>query len=154
MASPIYNRKELIKKNVRALSLFLVISIVSACAHTGSSSVAAPAGISNNDHEALAQYYDGQAQEARARLRENKKILKEYEDHPYYFGRKGLEIQSHASANIREYEKDLRENQSHANFHRKMALELKNSNVINKAKANQDRDFTSKSTEHSVSKGL
>ncbi|OQW81438.1 MAG: hypothetical protein BVN30_11215, partial [Proteobacteria bacterium ST_bin16] len=71
----------------------------------------------------------------------------------YYFGRQGLEAQSHAKANVREYEKTLREIQVHADFHRKMALEQKGK-VINKAKANQDRDLTSKSPESSVNKGL
>jgi len=147
----IYDWNKSIKKALKLFSLFLTISILSACAQM--SSVAAPVGISNNDHDALVKYYEDIGRETKARLRENKKVLKEYEAHPYYFGRQGLEAQSHAKANVREYEKTLREIQIHADFHRKMALEQKGK-VINKAKANQDRDLTSKSPESSVNKGL
>ena len=75
-------------------------------------------------------------------------VLEEYEAHPYYYGRQGQDVRSHASANIREYEKTLKENLDNADSHRKMAMEQ--NNQINKAKINLDRDFTAvKSSEYS-----
>ncbi len=139
------------KNTFKLFLLFLTISSLSACAQLGS--VSEPVGVSKNNHEALAKYYEGVASEAKIRLQENKKILQEYEEHPYYFGRQGIEVKSHASANIREYEKALQESQINADIHRKIALEMK-ANLANKAKANQDRDFTSKKPQNPVNKNL
>lgn len=132
------------------LSLLLAFTVLTSCANM--SSVAAPAGISLKDHEALARHYESLAKDAVVRLQENKKVLQEYEEHPYYFGRQGLDIHSHAAANVREYEKTLRESQIHADFHKKMAMELKG--VSSNAQANQDRNFTSDNSEQSVNQGL
>ncbi len=139
------------KNALKLFLLFLTISSLSACAQL--SSVGEPVGVSKNDHEALAKYYEGLVSEAKVRLQENKEILKEYEEHPYYFGRQGMEVKSHASANIREYEKALLESQINADIHRRIALEMK-ANIENKAKANQDRDFTSKNPQSPVKKNL
>jgi hypothetical protein len=108
-------------------------------------SVAKPAGISSSDHGALVKYYEGVAKDAKLRLQENKKILQEYEAHPYYFGRQGLDAQSHATANVRAYEKTIRESLMFADFHRKMAMEQmgQESNQIQKVKRNQYCNFVS-----------
>lgn len=105
------------------------------------SSVAAQTDVAGNDHQALARNYESLAKETRARLQENIEILKEYEAHPYYFGRQGQDVRSHASANIREYEKTLKENLDNADLHRRMAME-------------QNRNFTAARSGHSSNKGL
>ncbi|SFE28169.1 hypothetical protein [Nitrosomonas sp. Nm166] len=104
-------------------------------------SVAAQTEVAGNDHQALVKHYENLAKEAKVRLQENLEVLKEYEAHPYYFGRQGQDVRSHASANIREYEKALKENLDNADLHRRMAME-------------QNRDFTTAKTEHSGNKGL
>ncbi len=80
-------------------------------------------GINDNNHIALTQYYETMANEAKMHLQENKALLEEYEAHPYYYGRQGQDIRSHATANIREYEEQLKENLQNAELHKKMASE-------------------------------
>ncbi len=109
--------------------------------------------VADNDHEALAKHYESLVEEAKVRLQENKKVLEEYEDHPYYYGRQGQDIRSHASANIREYEKTLKENLANVDVHRRMAAEQQN-NQVNKAEASQNRDFTAAKPEYSDNRGL
>ena len=158
MTTFIYDWKVPIKKVLKLCSLLLTLSVLASCAQMGSS-VAKPTGISGNDHSALVKYYESVAKDAKLRLQENKKILQEYEAHPYYFGRQGLDAQSHAAANVREYEKAIRESLIFADFHRKMAMEQigLNSYIINELETNQDRDFTpeiSEYSEYSENKGL
>ena len=109
--------------------------------------------VADNDHEALAKHYENLVEEAKVRLQENKKVLEEYEDHPYYYGRQGQDIRSHASANIREYEKTLKENLASVDMHRRMAAEQQN-NQINKAETDLNRDFTAAKPEYSDNRGL
>ncbi|MCE7914481.1 MAG: hypothetical protein DYH15_07310 [Nitrosomonas sp. PRO4] len=102
------------------------------------SSAFAVDGIDDNDHAALAKYYELLAKEAEVKLQENKAVLEEYENHSYYYGRQGQDLKSHTTANIREYEKQLAESLSNADLHHRIALEQHNSNVISKAKLNFD----------------
>lgn len=74
------------------------------------------------------------AKEANSRLQINREALAKYEAHPYYYGREGQDLRSHAAANIREYEKALKDNLSNANLNRRMAME-QNRQII-KAKIN------------------
>ena len=80
-------------------------------------------------------------------------MLEAYEARPYYYGRQGLDLQSHTSANIRAYEKTVRESLRYVDLHRKMALEQQK-NQMNKAETNLDRDFTTENSEYSGNKGL
>lgn len=150
----IYNWRVPIEKVLKLSSLFLALVMLVACAQM-SPSVAKPTGIPGNDHGALVKYYESVAKDAKLRLQENKKILQEYEAHPYYFGRQGLEVKSHASANIRAYEKTIAESLTFADFHRKMATEQigQKSNQTQKVETNQDRDFSSETSEYSEYSG-
>lgn len=154
----IYDWRVPIKQALKLTSVFLALATLVSCAQM-SPSVSAPAGIAGNDHKALVKYYEGVAKDANLRLQENKKVLQEYEAHPYYFGRQGLEVRSHAAANIRAYEKTLKESLVFADHHRKLANEqigLKSSETKT-VEVNQDRDFasdTSEYSEYSGSKGL
>lgn len=56
------------------------------------SSAFAVDGIDNSNHIALAKHYENLAKEAEAKLQENKAALKEYEAHPYYYGRQGQDF--------------------------------------------------------------
>jgi hypothetical protein len=76
------------------------------------------------DHLQMAKHHEVLLKEAEAKLVEHKTALEDYEDRPYYYGRKGLEIQSHATANIHMYEKIVAENRAQAALHYKLAGEI------------------------------
>ncbi len=116
-----------------ALLSLLALTVLASCAQ-----MSPQPGVASGDHGTLVRHYENVANDTKARLQENKKALKAYEAHPYYYGRQGQEFRSHTAANIREYEKTLRESLSNADLHRRMAMEQANS--INKAKNNLDRD--------------
>jgi len=132
---------------LKFLVRLLVLTLLASCAQM-SSSVVAPTGIADNDHEALVMHYENLAKEAKIRLQENKKILEDYEARPYYYGRRGQDLQSHTSANIRVYEKILKESLRYVDLHRRMAMEKQN-NQINKAETNLDRDAMAEQIEDS-----
>lgn len=115
----------------------LALTLLAFCAQMNSS-IAAQTEITDSNHEALVEHYQKLAKEAEVRLQENIEALEEYEAHPYYYGRQGQDIRSHASANIREYEKTLKESLNNADLHRKMAMEQ--NNQINTVETNLDRN--------------
>ena len=98
-------------------------------------------GIDDDDHAALAVYYDNIAKEAEVKLQVSKSALEEYEAHPYYYGRQGQDFKSHTVANIREYEETLTESLHNADLHKKIAIEAvdHDNSTINKARANFDQ---------------
>ena len=139
-------------KALKLLIPLFAFTVLAACAQM-SSSVVAPTGIASNDHEALVRHYENLASHAKTRLQENKKILEAYEARSYYYGRQGLDLQSHTSANIRAHQKTLKESLRYADLHRKMALEQRE-NPVNQTEASRDRDFTTGSGEYSGNKEL
>lgn len=140
-------------KSLKLSIVLLLINTLIACAHMDSSMVA-PKEIAVNDHEALVIHYESLAKHAKVRLKENKRILADYEDRPYYYGRRALDLQSHASANIRMYEKTLIESLEYAALHKKMVLVQQKNNTINKVEAPSDQDFTMEEKDYSGNNGL
>lgn len=134
-------------KAVKYLIVLLAYTILASCAQM-STSVIAPVGIADNDHESLVKHYENLAREAHIRLQENRKILKEYEARPYYYGRRGQDLQSHTSANIRAYEKTFQESLRFAEHHSKMASEQRNQRV-DKVETNPDRNLIAEKSDHS-----
>ena len=55
------------------------------------------------------QSYMKDISEASVKLDEHRKVLENYENHSYTYGRQGLDIQSHTQANIRYYEELIKE---------------------------------------------
>lgn len=53
--------------------------------------------------------YEESIQTVEARLEYHRKVLKDYENKSYVYGRFGMDIQSHTKANIRYYEELLEE---------------------------------------------
>ncbi len=100
----------------------LSLTLLASCAQM-SPSVVAQSGIAHDDHDALVTHYENLAKQAESELQANKKILKECEKHPYYYGAQGIDLRSHSSANIRGYEKVLKESLHHADIYRKMLIE-------------------------------
>src|SRR5690349_20110211 len=66
------------------------------------------------DHVQMAKHHEALLKEAEGKLAEHQAALEDYEDKPYYYGRRGQEFQSHEKANIREYEKMVAENKAQA----------------------------------------
>lgn len=97
---------------------------------------AAPSNIDPNDHAALAAYYETLAKEVSDKLEANQQALREYEDHPYTYGRQGQDLSGHLNANIREYRKELSEDLEQVELHKKMSS-VPQDKQINKAKLNQ-----------------
>lgn len=151
MTTSLYDLRVPVNRVLKLSSLLLVLIVLSACAQLGTS-VAKPTGILSNNHDALVKYYEGVAKDAKLKLQENQKIIQEYEARPYYFGRQGLDVKSHALANIRAYEKEIQESLASADLHRKMAMRQKNDQA-NKVGSNQDRDFKSKISGYSEYSG-
>ena len=124
----------------------LALALLTSCAQMNPS-VIAQADVAHNDHNAMANYYENQVKEVKIRLQANQKVLEECEAHPYYYGRQGQDVRSHASANIREYQKTLKESLRNAEQHRIMAIEQEQQ--TNKTKARLDHDLTIEPSESS-----
>ena len=126
--------KELIMKAQKFLALISVLTFSLTV-----SSVFAVEGIDDNNHAALAQYYESVAKEAETKLQKNIAALEDYEAHPYYYGRRGQDFKSHTTANIREYEAVLAESLNSADLHKKIAMDQDNP-AVNKARLNLNQD--------------
>ncbi|MBK9662258.1 MAG: hypothetical protein Q7T35_06585 [Nitrosomonas sp.] len=124
----------------------LALALLTSCAQMNPS-VIAQADVAHNDHNAMAKYYENQVKEVKIRLQANQKVLEECEAHPYYYGRQGQDVRSHASANIREYQKTLKESLRNAEQHRIMAIEQEQQ--TNKTKAHLNHDLTIEPSESS-----
>lgn len=135
-------------KTIIYLTAALMLSFLSACAQlspvaaiqnneSGSAGVNA---IDHGNHDALAKHYEETAREMQAKLQEQKKLLQEYENHNFFYGRKGQDLQSHTSANVRYFEKSIKENLDKAAIHRKMAKEQEKRNYTDVDKS--DFGFT------------
>ncbi|MDV6345698.1 hypothetical protein [Nitrosomonas sp. Is37] len=116
-------------KKLTFLMIVLMLGFLVGCAQTGPIG-----GVHSNEfysgklratdpsnHDAVAKHYEDAANEMKAKLQTQKKLLKEYESHSYYYGRGGQDIRSHTTANIRMYENAIKENMKEAVLHRKMA---------------------------------
>lgn len=124
----------------------LALTLLTSCAQMNPS-VIAQADVAHNDHNAMAKYYENQVKEVKIRLEANQKVLEECEAHPYYYGRQGQDVRSHASANVREYQKTLKESLRNAEQHRIMAIEQEQQ--TNKTKAHLDHELTIEPSESS-----
>ena len=77
------------------------------------------------DHNKLAEYYENEAKEMNLKGEEQKKLLKEYEIHSYYYGREGQDFQAHHEALLNKYEKAAERNSEMAAAHRKMSKNVR-----------------------------
>lgn len=123
------------KRKISLITL-LMLSFLSACAQMNPVSSVQSNEIGNADlnvidlsnHDALAGYYENAAKELQVKLQEQQKLLQEYEDHNYYYGRKGQDLNSHTSANVHYFEKAIKKNLDEAATHRKMARDQEKRN--------------------------
>ena len=77
------------------------------------------------DHIGLAVYYENEAKVMSAKAEEQKKMLQEYKNHSEYYGREGLDFESHHEALLKKYTKSAERNLEMAASHRKVAERVK-----------------------------
>ncbi|MBX3617133.1 hypothetical protein [Nitrosomonas sp.] len=115
----------------KKLSVYLAIvpifMVLIGCAQVGSVNPQDTVGKNaktHQEHNNLASYYDNIAMEMDSKVAQNKALLKDYEGHSEYYGRRGQDFHSHATANLRHYEQEAQNALKKAEFHRKIAAEL------------------------------
>lgn len=116
--------------------VFAALSMIGILVSTSSSAVAAQpidtpeiraaaqSAVTRNDHESIAKYYENTATQMQAHVKEQKKLLEQYESKSYLYGRQAQDLQSHTSALIRDYEKSVEASTKVATQHRQMAARL------------------------------
>jgi len=111
------------------LSVLVILSFLasslSMAAESESVSDAEKKAKTNFDHIKLAEYYENQAKEMNAKAEEERKLLEEYKSHSEYYGRQGLDFESHHEALLREYTKAAERNTQMAVSHRNMSRKVK-----------------------------
>jgi hypothetical protein len=80
--------------------------------------------VTRSDHEAVARYYDNAAVETQAKAHEQKRLLEQYENKSYLYGREAQDMLAHAYALARTYEKEAQANTREAALHRQMASQI------------------------------
>ncbi|MCC2682456.1 MAG: hypothetical protein K0S36_2020 [Nitrosospira multiformis] len=85
--------------------------------------------VTRSDHEAVARYYDNAAVETHAKAQEQKRLLEQYEDKSYLYGREAQDMLAHTYALARKYEKETRANTKEAALHRQMASQLEENDL-------------------------
>lgn len=131
----------------RYLAILPMLSLLVACAQLSQMNVSdiEHQSVAKNaktyaEHNRLVDYYDNLAKETATKLMEMKGLLKNYEDHSYYYGRGGQDFQSHTVANIRYYEQATKDAKKHAGFHRQVAAELLNREYAKPAESGVQSD--------------
>lgn len=111
------------------LALIAVLGLVASCAHIEPHPMDMTSAIRNAktsaDHEALARHYEDTSKAMRAKAEEQKKMLKEYDVHGYYYGRQTEDLQEHAQALARAYDDAADANMNLAHYHRRLAEDAK-----------------------------
>lgn len=107
----------------------IVLGLLASCAHLDPHPMDMSSAIrdakTKADHIALAEHYEKAAQRMQARADIQKKKLKEYEVHGYYYGRVTEDLQEHTQALIRLYEEAAATNMKLADGQRQLAEQAK-----------------------------
>ena len=125
-----------------------MLGFLASCAQTGALEVrdaelskAAQGARTYADHDRLAKQYKNSARELLVKADEQKKLLTQYQEKSYMFGRQAQDLQSHTAALMHKYERAAENTIQQAAYHQQMAAELAKGNYAersereNKAKA-------------------
>ena len=125
-----------------------MLGFLASCAQTGALEVrdaelskAAQGPRTYADHDRLAKQYKNSARELLVKADEQKKLLTQYQEKSYMFGRQAQDLQSHTAALMHKYERAAENTIQQAAYHQQMAAELakgeyaERSERENKAKA-------------------
>jgi outer membrane murein-binding lipoprotein Lpp len=140
-----------IGKLIAVVSMF---GLLAGCAQTGALEAhnaelnqAAQNARTYADHDRLAKQYKNNARQLLVKADEQKKLLSQYQEKSYMYGRQAQDLQSHTVALLQKYERAVESNIQQAAYHQKMAAELakgdyaaERSERENKAKAGTNSD--------------
>ena len=110
------------------VAILAVLGLLASCAqfpHSMDMTQAVRSAKTSAAHEALAKHYEDEAKRMQAKLQEHKKMFEQYEAERQYYGRQGLDMETHCRGLIHLYEQAAEENMNMAAAHRKMATEAK-----------------------------
>jgi len=85
---------------------------------------ASQSAVTRSEHEAVAKYYENAAMETQAKAQEQKRLLEQYEDKSYLYGREAQDMLAHTYALARKYEKEAQVNTREAALHRQIASQI------------------------------
>ncbi len=106
----------------------LALGILVSCQqnpHPMDMSAAVQSAKTKADHEALAAHYEQATKEAEAKVEEHKKLLNQYKQHSYQYGKQGPMLIEHCEAMIGWYQKVADANTAMATLHHQLANEAK-----------------------------
>jgi hypothetical protein len=143
--------KAKIGKLVAVVSMF---GLLAGCAQTSALEAnnaelnqAAQSARTYADHERLAKQYKNHARELLVKVDEQKKLLSQYQEKSYMYGRQAPDLQSHTAALLQKYERVAEKTIQQAAYHQQMAAELAKGDYAgertereNKAKAGTNSD--------------
>ncbi|HVW65061.1 MAG TPA: hypothetical protein VHB01_08600 [Nitrosospira sp.] len=109
-------------------TILVALGLLTSCAQMNPHPMDMTSAVRNaktsGDHNALAKHYEDVARDMDAKVQEHKKLLYEYETHPYY-GKRAQDLKAHCEVLIRSYKRAAEANMSMAKIHHQMAEETK-----------------------------
>jgi hypothetical protein len=116
-------------KSRLSLALLITLGLLASCAHIDPHPMdmtqAERSAKTRADHNALARHYEDAAKAMQARAEAEKKMLAEFQNHAYYYGRQAEDLKEHSEALIRLYEQAADANMRMAKSHQRMAGQAK-----------------------------
>lgn len=110
---------------IKALFIASTVGLLAGCAqpnpHPMDMTQAIQGAKTKADHETLATHYEQAAQEAEAKVAEHKKLLEQYRNHSYLYGRQAMTLEEHCESLINAYQKAADANTEMAKMHRQMS---------------------------------
>ncbi|MDE2367093.1 MAG: hypothetical protein KGM95_09195 [Betaproteobacteria bacterium] len=108
-----------------ALAIVTTLGLLASCAHTEPRPINMTSAIrtakTSADYEALAKRYEDAAKDMQAKAEEQKRMLAEYQEHGYYYGRQTEYLIEHSQALIRFYQEAANVNLNMAHYHHRLA---------------------------------
>jgi hypothetical protein len=103
----------------------LMLGIIVACAemnpHPMDMSQVVQNAKTKDDHNALAEHYEAEAEALNLKVNEHKKLLEQYQAKSYLYGRQASNFRAHCEWLINAYSKASELNSEMAKMHREMA---------------------------------
>lgn len=108
-----------------ALAIVATLGPLASCAHIEPHPMDMTSAIRNAktsaDYEALARHYEDAAKNMQAKADEQKRMLAQYQERGYYYGRQTEDLIEHSQALIRFYQEAADANLNMAHYHHRLA---------------------------------
>jgi hypothetical protein len=131
---------------VAVLSIF---GLLAGCAQTGALEAnnaelnrAAQNARTYADHERLAKQYKNSARQLLVKADEQKKLLSQYQEKSYMYGRQAQDMQSHTAALLNKYERAAEQTIQQAAYHQQIAAELAKGDYANERAERENKAKT------------